>query len=174
MGGVGAYGVLIAVDPAVVEPGVGVGDADRETGSGAVRLVQVREVDVVRAEVGVAEWRAGGDGVAGRARTRGAGVLARGDGEDGGEEVVFGADSGAGGVVPDDVHGIAGGVAGAACHAEECHGSRAGDVDLLSVVAGLDEDVIWVGVVREECYCILHGLKVTGRTDQQSAWRASE
>lgn len=61
------HGVLVAVEAAEVEAGVGVADADGERGAGRVGRVVVDEVDVVGAEVGVAEGRVGGDGVAGRA-----------------------------------------------------------------------------------------------------------
>lgn len=167
-------GILVGVEAAVVEAGVGVGDTQCERRTGAVRGVDIAEVDVVGAEVLVAEWRARCDRGTLRSGSSGTAVLRGSDGQGGGEEVIVGAGRGSASCVgPDDVDCVQGVGVGVLRRAEKSDGAGAGDVQLLSVVAWLDKDRVGDCIVGKGEDGGLHSLELASWPDKDSALRAS-
>lgn len=107
------YGVLVAVEAAVVEACVGIADAYGERGTRGVWGVAVHEIDVVDAKVTVTEGRVRGHGVACGAGPSKTGVEGGCDGEDAGIGIVEGMDGVAGGLVVPDCDQVAAGIVGA-------------------------------------------------------------
>jgi len=81
--------------------------------------------------------------------------------------------SGSGSVVPDDVHLVIRLVIWGLSHAEESQRTRTGDVELFSIVSGLDQNGIRIVVVRYAEDGTLNARKVTRWSDNQSVLRAA-
>ena len=182
------YGVLVAEEADTIEARIGVGDAESERGAGAVWEIGVHEVDVVGAEIGVAEGSARGHSIASRTAAGEGGVERRSDGKRGGEGVVERTGGvGAGGLVPDHDNVVlrawivaclvdpsiwcvrCGGLA------EEIDRARARDIELFGVVPRENQDSVGSGVVGEGKDSGLNGRELCIRRgpDKKGVLRAS-
>lgn len=157
------YRVLVGVETAVVEAAIGAAEAQRMRGSGAVISPGIGEIDVIRAEVLVAKGRIVRHGEASRARASQTCIERGRNSQHAGEDVV---DALAGVVLvgcgPGDGDLVLGRVRGAISLAEESDGPRTGDVHLLLVRAGQDEDGLVGVVVGEGLNGCLDGGEVGG------------
>lgn len=162
VGGV-TYRVLVGVETAVVEAAIGAAEAQRMRRSGAVISPGIGEIDIVCAEVLVAERSIIRHGEARRPRARQTSIERGGHSQHAGEDVV---DAFAGVVLvgrrPGDGDLVLGRVRGAISLAEESDGPRTGDVHLLLVRAGQDEDGLVGVVVGEGLNGCLDGGEVGG------------
>lgn len=150
--------ILPAIKTARVETGIGPRHTHGVGGAVRVGGVLVAEVNVVGPEIATAKGSVVGHGEARGAAAREGGVQGRADGQDARVDIV--AEQGVGnvGIVPPDLdvvgargrlvvvaRGGAGGVRlvarGPVRLAQEVQGARAGDVELLDVGAGADENV---------------------------------
>ena len=82
------YSVLVTQEASVVEASVSIRHAEGQTWSRSVRQVVVNEVQVIRSEVDVAEWRICRHSEASRTRASQAGVQRRCNGQGRGVGVI--------------------------------------------------------------------------------------
>ena len=130
----------MAVKPAIVEARVCVADTDGQGRACGVRSVVIDEVDVVGAEIGVAERRARRHRVPGRPSASQAALERRRNGQRGCVSVVKAVDLVACRLTPENGDAVGRGVIGGRCLTKKREGAWTCDVDLLDVGSRQDQD----------------------------------